>query len=123
VNVNTQAIPVVGFSALPNVGLVLDVYIEGKSCVVHAAGELDRASSGKLIVTSTAGTHNAMVIDLDELTFMDSGGYHALEESRRMLELDGRTLTIRGQTGEPARLLELIAHREMMGASRGTPDG
>jgi anti-anti-sigma factor len=121
-NVNAQAIPVIGFSARPNVGLVLNVYVEGRSCVVHAAGELDRASSGKLIVTSTAGTHTAMVIDLDELTFMDSSGYDALVESRRILELEGRTLTIRGQTGEPARLLELIAHREKMGHDSQTSD-
>ncbi len=115
--VTTPAIPVVDSSTTANVGLVLDVYVEGKSCIVHAAGELDRASSGKLIVTSTAGNHAVMVIELDDLTFMDSSGYEALVESQRIVEDDGRTLTFRGQTGEPARFLELVAKWDKVDAA------
>jgi anti-anti-sigma factor len=113
-----RAIPASEFPTLPSSGIVIDIHPEGKRCVVHVAGELDRASSGKLIVTSTAGTHAAMVIDLDAVTFMDCSGYGAIVESRRVLEAGGRTLTVRGQSGQPARLLELIAVRDKIEADQ-----
>lgn len=77
--------------------------------VVSAVGELDLASRGRLVSTLTSGHHSATVIDLGGVTFMDCSGYGALIASRCIVEHDGRSLTVRGQTGQPGRLLELIA--------------
>lgn len=121
-NVQSPAIPVVAVSTTPNVGLAVNVYVEGKSHLIRPAGELDRATSGKLIVTSTAGHAAALVIDLQDLTFMDSSGYEALVECRRIVERAGRTFTIRGQTGEPARFLQLVAKWDTIESASGPVD-
>ena len=98
--------------ASPSLGaLQLDVHPEGDQCVVLATGELDRATRDQLIVASTAGNHRQMLIDLSAVTFMDCGGYGGIVASRLLVERDGRTLTIRGVTGQPQRLLDLISLR------------
>ncbi len=104
--------PVAGLRGFINDALTINVYPEGDTCVVHAAAELDMASGDQLFVAATAGSHPATVIDLADLTFMDCGGYRSLVASRLVIEQDGRTLSGRGQTGEPARLLNLIAELE-----------
>jgi anti-anti-sigma regulatory factor len=53
-----------------------------------------------------------MMIDLGGVTFMDCSGYAALVSSRLLIEADGRSLKITGQTGQPARLFDLIAQLE-----------
>ena len=93
-------------------GLRLTVLPEGDTCVVRATGELDQASRDQLIAMSTAGHHPHMSIDLSAVTFMDCGGYGGLVASRRRIEEDGRTLTIRGAAGQPERLIELITRLE-----------
>ena len=92
--------------------LVISVVSEGNSRIVHAAGECDLRSHDQLFVASTEGRHTAMVLDLTGVTFMDCGGYRSLVASRLFLEQGGRTLAIRGATGQPARLLHLIARLE-----------
>ena len=104
--------PVAGLRGFINDALTINVYPEGDTCVVHATGELDMASGDQLLAAATAGSHPATVIDLADLTFMDCGGYRSLESSQLVIERDGRTLSVRGQTGEPARLLKLIAELE-----------
>ena len=104
--------PVAGLRSFINDALTINVYPEGDTCVVHAAGELDIASGDQLLVAATAGRHPATVIDLADLTFMDCGGYRSLVASRVVIEQQGRSLSVRGQTGEPARLLNLIAELE-----------
>ena len=93
---------------LPSTGLTLDAYAEGNSLVVRAAGELDLASRDQLFAAAIAGSDPAMVIDLAAVTFMDCSGYGSLAASRLVVEQSGRSLTIRGQTGQPARLFDLI---------------
>lgn len=97
--------------------LVVHVLAEGDSCVIRAFGELDLMSRHKLLSLSAAGDHPAMVIDLAGLTFMDCSGYQSLVASRSFIESGGRTLTIRGETGQPARVLELIASVGSIGPS------
>jgi anti-anti-sigma factor len=80
--------------------------------VVWVTGELDAASRDHLVATASSGDHPAVVIDLGGVTFMDCSGYGSLATSRLAVERNGRELTTRGQTGQPARLLELIAALE-----------
>lgn len=102
---------------LPDGHMLINVYAEGNGCVVHVTGELDRASRHQLFVASTAGNHPAMVIDLSGVTFMDCSGYGCLVAARLVVEQGGRAFTIRGQTGQPARLLGLIAALERVDAA------
>ena len=92
--------------------LLLDVYITQHTCVVHVTGELDLATRNQLLSASTAGHHPDMVIDLGGITFMDCSGYRSLVAARRIIEGEGRSLRIRGQTGQPARFLDLVAELE-----------
>ena len=94
--------------AMQRSGLAVDVFPEGNSCVAHVSGELDLATRNQLFNASTAGNHPAMIIDLAGVTFMDCCGYGSLVASRSVVESGGRTLTTRGATGQPARLLEMI---------------
>ena len=90
-------------------GLVVDVYPEGDACAVHIRGELDIAARNIVVDATTAGQHPMMIVDLAGVTFMDCDGYGCLVASRLILEASGRTLTLRGQTGQPGRLLAMIA--------------
>ena len=93
-------------------GLAINVFPEGSSCVVHVSGELDLATSDSLFIAAAAGGHPSVVIDLTELTFMDCGGYRCLMACRHAIGRRGGTLAIRGQRGEPARLMDLIRELE-----------
>jgi hypothetical protein len=46
---------------------------------------------------------------------VDCSGYSSLVASRLVIEGGGRTLAIRGQTGQPARLLDMIAELDDRG--------
>lgn len=108
--------PVSDVDAATIVGsLSLAVLPEGDTCVVRATGELDRASRDQLFAASTAGDHRQMLIDLAAVSFMDCSGYGGLIASRLRIEGDGRTLTIRGITGQPKHLLDLIERLEGVG--------
>lgn len=73
---------------------------------------MDRATCDQFVDASTAGHHSATTVDLGGVTFMDSSGYDALVVARQVVESDGRSLAIRGQTGQPARLWKVIADLE-----------
>ena len=76
--------------------------------VVSIGGDLDESSRERCFeaCVAAAGTH--VHVDLGATTFMDCGGYSALIAARQVIEGRGGTLTWRGATGEPARLLTLI---------------
>ena len=44
---------------------------------------------------------------------MDCCGYAAIVQAQQGLDVDGRTLMLVGASGQPARLLHLIAHYEL----------
>jgi anti-anti-sigma factor len=82
--------------------------VASTSGLVRMSGELD-SSTGALAFEACCGcTGFAVVLDLSELTFMDSGGYAAIVEAARVLQSEERTLTIIGIRGEPLRLVSLI---------------
>ena len=80
--------------------------------VINVTGALDLSTHDLYMSVATAGHHPAVVIDLAGCTFMDCSGYGSLVASRQAIEGDGRSLTITGQTGQPARLWKLIAEME-----------
>ena len=95
-------------------GAVLGLHVsrEGTSRVLRVCGELDNETRNRLVVMCVAGSEPAVIVDLTALTFMDCAGYGAIVAVRQVLEHGARSLTIRNQTGQPARLLEMIAALE-----------
>jgi anti-anti-sigma factor len=93
---------------VPEQRLFFNEFTSHDTRVVNAIGELDLSTRSRLVSAATSG-HSATVIDLGGVTFMDCSGYGSLMTSRRIVEGDGRSFTVRGQTGQPARLLALIA--------------
>jgi len=96
----------------PEPKLSIRVFTAHETRVIHVTGELDLATCDQLVTASTAGPHPTMTIDLGGVTFMDCSGYGSLIASRHIIQSQGGALTITGQTGQPARLFELIAELE-----------
>jgi anti-anti-sigma factor len=97
--------------------LGLSVSREGSSHVVRVSGELDIETRNQLVVMCVAGHQSVVIVDLAALTFMDCAGYGAIVAIRDVLEHSARSLTIRNQTGQPARLLDMIGALDRSGAS------
>ena len=104
IHVSTQP-----FSATPPPPFRASVAVNG---VIYVSGELDLATRDQLVSVVTAGRRPAVEVHLGGCTFMDCSGYGALVASRLAMEGQGRSLTITGQTGQPALLWKLIADLE-----------
>lgn len=102
-----------GFAASStHTDLSYEVYAEGERCIVRATGDLDLASRAQLMAAVTSGNSPMTVIDLAAVTFMDCSGYGSIVASEVVLAGQHRTLSLRGSTGQPARLLKWIAGLE-----------
>jgi anti-anti-sigma factor len=102
-------------SAGAALGMSVSSEVSGR--VVRICGELDKETRNQLVVMCVAGNQPAVIVDLTALTFMDCAGYGAIVTIRHVLEHSARSLTIRNQTGQPARLLDMIAALELSNAS------
>lgn len=92
--------------------------------VVAARGELDRFTAAALraAIDELVGSGwSDIVIDLRQLTFMDSGGVHLLEELRDAHFSPTRFSMIDG-TGPAALPLALMGGPRLLPAHRSAPD-
>jgi anti-sigma B factor antagonist len=80
--------------------------------VVRVKGELDLAGRPRLdgvLAYSEAGEARRIVLDLDQLTFIDAAGLHGLDAaSRRSAESGSRMWMTRGR-GDVAAILRLTS--------------
>lgn len=89
---------------------------DGKS-VVMLNGELDLDAAPKLteaLVPVIEDGGDDLVIDLSELTFIDSSGLATFIAARRRASERGRRLIIRSPRGATVRLLELTGLMEYL---------
>jgi anti-anti-sigma factor len=91
-----------------DVALKVACSTDGLWGVVRIAGELDLLTGHVANRACLEGDRIAVTVDLAETTFMDCCGYGGLVAARLVLEQRGGTLTVRNQTGQPARLLALL---------------
>jgi anti-sigma B factor antagonist len=65
----------------------------------------------------------AVVVDLEDLTFIDSTGISALLEMRRRLDAEGRGLRVQNVSSAAARIFELTGLTDLFlnGATDATP--
>jgi len=89
-------------------GFIVGYSTDGVCRVVRFAGELDLLTRDLANRACLDGDHIAVVVDLAETTFMDCCGYGGLVAARLVLEQRGGSLTVRNQTGQPARVLARI---------------
>lgn len=87
--------------------------------VVSVSGELDMGTRHVVENACRAGDDVAVVVEMADLTFMDCCGYAGLVAARRLLQEHGGSLTLRHQSGQPARLLALLGAVEPVPPSTG----
>jgi anti-anti-sigma factor len=85
----------------------VDVVSAGQETTICAVGQLDVASAGVLqeAMASIMAPAGSLIVDLSQLTFIDSAGLSSLVAGRRAAALVCR-FTVRGAQGAVADVLE-----------------
>ena len=102
----------------PILGLAATVFREGAVTVVALQGEADRATLHVAVdALSDAITDGDgdVVVDLEEMSFIDSGALRALLRARETLQASGRHLTLRSPSRIAARLLGVFGLDHLVG--------
>jgi anti-anti-sigma factor len=80
--------------------------VDGDETVVHPVGEIDLETSASLR-QALAPLHGRVVVDLGEVSFIDSSGMSVFAVTRKRLAGDGGTLTLRAPRPHVRRVLEI----------------
>ncbi|OLB79354.1 MAG: hypothetical protein AUI14_10370 [Actinobacteria bacterium 13_2_20CM_2_71_6] len=87
--------------------------------VVRPAGEVDLTVSRAFeqALLDLAGAHAAprIIVDLEQLYFLDSSGVHALIRGYHAANQAGGSLVVRNATGVVARVLQITGVAEALG--------
>jgi anti-anti-sigma factor len=111
-------------------GYVFDVRTDAPAdglVVVRAAGEVDMTVSTAferaLVDAATGNPGGQVVVDFEDLRFIDSSGVHALVKGYHAAAGTGGSLTVRNATGVVARVLNITGVAEALGMGEtGDPD-
>jgi anti-sigma B factor antagonist len=79
--------------------------------VLELSGELDVVSApelGRHLSEVLAEPHARIMLDLDELEFVDSAGISVLIKAKQDAEADGRTLVLRRPTEQVHRVFAIV---------------
>jgi anti-sigma B factor antagonist len=95
------------------------------ACVMRAAGEIDMATADGLRdqLAGARATRLTTLLDLSEVSFMDSSGLHVLLDAARWVDTDRWALFIVRPSGVVLRLLEVSGTREMLPVVDAEGDG
>jgi anti-sigma B factor antagonist len=91
---------------------------QGRCTILTLSGELDLVSAPRLrnaIASLRGEATDEVVVDLAELTYIDSVGIGLLVASRRRLDAEGRTFSVRNPAPQVLRLLEITGLVEYLG--------
>ena len=97
-----------GTAATASIGVSMEK--RNGTVVVRVTGDVDVASSQMLddalteLARQPAGR---VMVDLSDVTFMDSSGLRALVQARDRMDRGRRWLVVCGATGQPRRLLDI----------------
>ena len=91
-----------------DLGFIVGYSTDGGCGVVRLAGQLDPLTRDLASRACLDGDHIDGVVDLAETAFTDCCGYVGLVTARLVLEQRGGSLSLRNQTGQPARVLALL---------------
>jgi anti-anti-sigma factor len=89
--------------------LRITVDVESTRTVVHLAGEIDAASSGRLraVLGERVDDDHDLVVDLAGVAFIDSSGLGVLVGALRRFQAAGHQLILRAPTPSLQRVLEV----------------
>jgi anti-sigma B factor antagonist len=93
--------------------------------VLRVAGELDKLAidQARSRLEQLVGS-GRLVVDLDEVTFIDSAGLHALFALARLASLEGgRLALVVAETSPTARVIDLVHLSEVVPVLRTVADG
>ena len=94
--------------------LSLEISHAGPRAVVTLAGELDLAGAGPLERALAAVEAEAVVIDLRELTFMDSSGLRAIAVAAQRTQDAGRRFALIPGEAQVMRVFDITRMRERL---------
>ena len=80
-------------------------------------GEFDAATAPELDI-ALLETHGPVVLDLSDITFMDSGGINALLRARALLGREDRTLALVRPSAPVRRTLETAGIADLFALTR-----
>lgn len=103
--------------ALRRTGFYLQVDDLADTSVIRLHGELDMAAGGVLhtaLRQALATGAPSIVLDLTELTFVDSAGLSLFLGARNQAVAQHKTLTLRNPTGTVLKVLRLIGADRLM---------
>jgi len=98
-------------------GLPITVAIEGNHLVVALAGEVDLSNAGLLITAISAATSEsdaAVLIDIADVTFVDSAFLRAVVLCQQALERDGISVKVRNANEQARRVFEITRLTELL---------
>jgi anti-sigma B factor antagonist len=90
----------------------IDAGLSSKSYVIRLRGELDLSGCRELELALVEAERSAaarILVDLEELTFVDASGLNVLLTAGRRSALDGSRLRITPGNGQVARIFRLTA--------------
>ncbi|GAA2623260.1 hypothetical protein GCM10010399_63140 [Dactylosporangium fulvum] len=90
--------------------------VEPGRVVVTLAGECDLASREQLTAVLMSAVHTApvVVVDADELEFLDSSGVHGLVTAHRAAQEEGRRLYLVNAGGVVAHVLQVTGVADLL---------
>ncbi len=91
----------------------------GETSLVALSGELDLASSAELTAAfdELVAADKHIVVEMRELTFIDSTGMAVLLRARRAAEQRGRSVTLRDPQPNVAKTLQLAGLDKVFGVA------
>jgi anti-sigma B factor antagonist len=92
-------------------GLTIERRDDGRGVVLVLSGELDTISAPELassLEEVLAQPHARVMLDLNDLSFVDSAGVSVLIKAKQSAETRGRTLVLRRPTEQLERVFALV---------------
>ncbi len=100
--------------------------VSGDTAAITAVGEIDLATVNKLrsaITTVLAADVRHVVLDLDQVTYIDSSGLGTMVGAHKRITASEGTLTIRCSQPRVLRLFRITGVDRVLKIDRGPTDG
>jgi anti-anti-sigma factor len=94
-----------------SVSVSVEDHEDGARTVVRLVGEADVTTRtlGEILAAEAARKPPLLLVDVTELTFIDSAALHEIVRAHRKLRADGCQLALVGPNGVVARIIQLSA--------------
>ena len=102
----------------------VEVTEEAGAIVAHIRGEVDMATCERLrdSIEPYLGPRQTVILDLSEVTFMDSSLLNLLVQARGRLTADGGSLMLRNPSKAAHRLLAIAEMTDLLESARPEPE-